>query len=296
MSSFYQAVAGTLESNVAPGAGTKAIKAANYFPFPVRLYHLNASGRRDRYWYLGVDSNSEPGGAQWACSIGEWSVGDTFVWLDAFTGALIAASVVNETYDHIDLMPTFLHGPNDIGPVPQPTTDAQIPRDTAAACVGYGQISYATSPVSEDVGFSETGDGWVIRSQRWRMQAHSCTLAPGETREISYSVSEGMQTTTSVQANVAASLSLSANIGWGPIGASLSGSFSASGSISAQATMSSETDVYMTEELSNPSATSVSTILRWQLIERFSFVTADGKPIAVVDNALSPVVTKAYGQ
>jgi len=300
MNDFDKAILGELKPPGGDLGASKLFSAANYLSLPVQLHHLDWNGHSDKIWDVPAGGGLfDPSCA--VVDLAEYCVGDCFVWIEPTTGSLLYAQSISqdlfdgtgayaeaESAQQLALTYDDYRKPNDIGPIPDSTSNRPIPPSTAAVCVGFGMIN-SNSAIASD----QPGTGQVVHTQRWRLQGQSVSLAPNETRQISYTVSQGMQKTTSAQASVAASLGLGANIGWGPIGASLSASLDASASVSVEANLSEESTVYVSEQMQNSGDKSLE-IMRWQLVEEFVFVDMGGRLLASIQNALNPVITRAY--
>jgi hypothetical protein len=171
---------------------------------------------------------------------------------------------------------SLLVDPNDVGRFPIPSKDILIPSDSARILVGCG-LAPNGNPMT--------------REQFWKRSPDSYTLAPGEKRTIGYTTTSGMQTTTSVEQEVATSLGLNASAGWGPISASVSASLSTTSRSMQQVAVSTETTRYETVELSNQDA-APKLFLRWQLMEVLTVFSKEPeiRPITAIVQAVLPTL------
>lgn len=165
--------------------------------------------------------------------------------------------------------------PNDIGPLPEPTTDIIIPPDGPRVLIAIGTAANGNV---------------VVREQYWERMSQSYSLAAGETRTYSTTTTEGSQSTTSEQATVAESLGLSATAGWGPISASVSSSISRSTTAFQSYTVSDRVSSYVSDTVTNP-GTSASTFFVWQLTDVVTVFSAGGTALSGMIMGENPLIT-----
>ncbi len=297
-----QVVAGTFTSNVADDAETTTVMFYNYLYLPLSIYHLNGPGKRK--FVCHADPVTNPDGSATTSELGEYAIGDAFLVTARYSGAIIFASRLSENYpDQIDAVVTEITVPNKVGQIPLSTADVPVPANTPSVLVALGKIKGEFGPFPSYLPAPDNKTEYLIlqREQHWRLQGESTSLAPGESREVNYTVTTGMEQSSSAQADVAASLGLSANIGWGPIGASFNASLNADMSVSQQTTLSEQTSVYVAERMRNKGEKSMI-VNRWQLVDTinvypyFNFTEDSAEnmahpPLITISSGLSPIVT-----
>lgn len=180
----------------------------------------------------------------------------------------------------IDVVPTDLSVPGDIGPVPTPTTSILVPNDSPSILVAVG-------------GRLPSGNH-ISRSQFWKRAADSLSLAPGEKVTTSYTATSGMQSTSSDTETVATSLSTSASAGWGPISASISASLNTS-STKFQQYVTTETDTRYESRTYVGDKTNVTLIIRWQLMDVVTVLSgSDWSALSQITTAQHPDIVQVY--
>ncbi|MEU9702873.1 hypothetical protein [Streptomyces sp. NPDC047981] len=184
-------------------------------------------------------------------------------WLftNAFSGAFVAVfeTPTDGTTD-VYITDWDLLEPNDIGAIPEPDADAGIviPTDSPRIVVGCGVVG-PPDFLSPNL---------VVREQCWQRLPNSYSIAPGETKESSYTLSSGRQNTTSRLDTLEASVSAAVGGGWGPVSASVSGSLSAASTSFQQLMVTEQTTSYVSEKYSlDTDAKSPEMMLYWQLAD-----------------------------
>lgn len=198
----------------------------------------------------------------------------------AQTGSFMCAFVMlpNTLSTIVDY--TMLTDPNDIGSPPQPTATMLVPADSPRILVGCSRLADGKT---------------VIREQFWDRQADSLTLAPGEQKTISTTVTTGRQETSTHEGTLAASLGMNANVGFGPFSASVSSSLSMTSRTFQQVTVSEQNTAYYSDVLTNPYSDQPCLVLRWQLTDVITIFQTDGPPAGSVILGESPIITATYG-
>ena len=177
----------------------------------------------------------------------------------------------------------LLSDQNDIGPIPQPSTDILIPPDSPSVVVAQGQLP---------------NKNLITREQCWRRMPDSHTIAPGETRTVGSSISSGMTQTTSDQSTVSSSVSTSVSAGWGPVSASVSASLSQSSTSMHSLTVSEQSTSYESSVLTSTKPNPVM-MLRWQICDTINILDGSGAaptyaPIASIVSLLQPSYLQDY--
>ena len=267
MNPIYQsAIDGTL---VSPKSDEKItnIKITNSLDIPVYIRIVDTEGNLTPPYPIHSNSGT---------TLTETYSGTYAVFTTAITGAFICVIQFKADIKNYDVDKTLLVKPNDVGAFPKPSGDILIPSDSARIMVGSGTL--ANKKI-------------MTREQYWMRSPDSYTLAPNEKRTIGYTTTSGMQTTTSVEQEIASSLGLSASAGWGPISASVSASLSTSSRTMQQVAITTESTRYETVELSNPDNTP-RLYLRWQLMEILSIFSVDTeiRPVASIIQAMLPTL------
>ncbi|OWV74669.1 hypothetical protein ATY76_27380 [Rhizobium sp. R339] len=198
----------------------------------------------------------------------------------AQTGSFMCSIVMQTEGEAITVNYMLLTSPNDIGPVPQPTATMLVPPDSPRILVGCSTLA----------------DGKiVVREQFWDRQGDSCTLAPGEKKTITTTVTTGRQETSTHESTLAASLGMNANVGFGPFSASVSSSLSMTSRSFQQVTVSEQNTAYFADELTNPYTDQACLVLRWQLTDVITIFQPEGAPCGSVIIGESPIITEIYG-
>jgi hypothetical protein len=198
----------------------------------------------------------------------------------AQTGAFMCASVMVPDVMTAVVDYTMLTDPNDIGAPPQPTATMLVPPDSPRILVGCSRLADGKT---------------VVREQFWDRQSDSLTLAPGEQKTISTTVTTGRQETSTHEGTLAASLGMNANVGFGPFSASVSSSLSMTSRTFQQVTVSEQNTAYYSDVLTNPYSDQPCLVLRWQLTDVITIFQVDGPPAGSVILGESPIITATYG-
>jgi hypothetical protein len=252
------------------------INFRNLLPIPIRMQHIDGQGVRksfDRvpnaFTQIAAGANAFTG-----ADFGQAFLGDVYLVTSAFSGGLVGVVqiVENEKFYHIG--PPMLTRPNNIGHFPKPTDKAPIPVDSPRVVVACGTAA----------------DGKVVaREQFWKRSAESYSLAPKQSHTIGFSVTSGMEETTSQQQTIAASLGLSASAGWGPISASVSASLSRTSTTFQQVTVTQRETRFETIQLTNDTD-KTQTLLRWQLTDVITVLDKGVDPVASIVLAQAPAL------
>ncbi|WP_445516350.1 hypothetical protein [Streptomyces sp. NEAU-174] len=207
-----------------------------------------------------------------------------WLFVNAWSGAFAAVfQTPTDGSSDIYITDWDLLEPNDIGTIPTPDTDAGIliPTDSPRIVVGSGLLGptgYGTPNV-------------VIREQFWQRLPDSYSIAPGETKHSSYTVTSGRQQTTSELSTLEASVNASASAGWGPVSASVSASLSTSSTNFQQVTVTEQTTSYVSEKYSlDQGAESPEMMLYWQLADVVTIYDWEGTPLGSIITGTQPTV------
>lgn len=199
------------------------------------------------------------------------------VWL-ARVSASGAFAAVFEMGDRRRQLTTLsgadLLDPNDIGEVPVPSRTKVIPPDGPRILVGTGKL-----PVGNT----------VSREQFWQRQPESYSIAPGQTKTVTYTATSGTQDSSSNEETVNKSVSASASAGWGPISASVSAALSTSSTTSQQVTVTTQTTSFVANEYENKNDYP-EMLLFWQLVDVVTVFDPDGNPLSSIVSGTQPVV------
>jgi hypothetical protein len=204
---------------------------------------------------------------------------------------------------HVSITKDWLCSPGDFGPIPMPTyatpqyeisppplypvvppklSTIIIPPDSPRVMVGCGTLPGDKKEM-------------VCREQYWQLQADSYCLAGGETRSVSLTSTQGLQSTSSDLTSASASVGTEASAGWGGFSASVSASLSVSSTSFQQVTVTGQTTTYISSELTNLGVDPVM-YLRWQMTDVLTFChRSTHKPMSsVILNGSPVVVTGPY--
>jgi hypothetical protein len=218
------------------------------------------------------------------------------------TGGLISVFQFSAPGNLINLNPNLgylgshvatLSSPNDIGPIPVPTSS--VPAGTIHPQPST-PVPNSTMIVPPDsprvlVGCGTTPNGnYITREQYWERQSDSVCLAGNESRTVSFTVTEGKQETSSQEETVSKSLSAGVSGGWGPVSASISASLSKNSTSFQQVTVTEQLTTYVSHTMHNPHEQPVM-YLRWQLIDVVTiFDKTSLDPVASIVMAENPIV------
>ncbi|MFF2040620.1 hypothetical protein ACFVVX_09350 [Kitasatospora sp. NPDC058170] len=291
---YRMALDGTLAS---PGEeSTAEILFFNDLSVPLDVFYVdhsgNLCGRAGGAWTAGRPGLLlEPDGGNLLLSGDCWAHS---YWLakSHYSGAFAAVLQNLRGKSTVAFTGADLLDPNDIGPIPEPTADVLIPQDGPSVLVGTGRVQHGTtsrSPVELPAG-DQAGLGVAVtREQFWHCTGDSYSLAPGETRTVSYTVTQGMQNTSSETETTNASVGVSASAGWGPFSASVSASLSESSTSSQQLTVSSQSTSFVSSTYTNLGDHSELNLF-WQLTDVATVYDKDGLPLASVVSGEAPAV------
>ncbi|MER7844214.1 hypothetical protein ABTZ03_09740 [Kitasatospora sp. NPDC096077] len=295
MTDTYQAaIDGTLASP--PRKSRAEIVVLNDLSIPLDLFYLDQAGDlcgpADGKWTAGRPGLLlEPDGGTVVIGGDCWA--DSY-WLakSHYSGAFAAvlqnpAGKSTMTFSGYDLL-----DPNNIGPIPAPTPDILIPQDGPGILVATGLVQHGAttrSPVSPSTDDQVELGVAVTREQFWHCTGESYSLAPGESRTVSYSVTQGMQDSSSESDTTNASVGVSASVGWGPFSASVSASLSESSTTTQQLTVSTQSTSFSSSTYHNLSAYPELNLF-WQLTDVATVYAEDGSPLASVISGEAPSV------
>jgi hypothetical protein len=278
----YQAAVDHSLMPKAAGAPIPNVTLSNKIPI-VMFYYLVTSAGDHAGWNdttkkfeVGYPAIAIGGNASRVLA-GVLSLGDVLLLTSASTGAFVGLlSVTQGQVDGaaLEITGKIFSAPNDIGRTPVPTATTIIPPDSTHVMVGYGTLP---------------NSNLLIREQYWRRMPESCSVAPGQTKELSYTTTTGMESVTSTQEEVAASVGASVSGGWGPISASVSMNLSKNSTTFQQVTCMQETVVYTSDKIENKASTP-SMYLFWQLMDLITVTKADNLPIASILSGGQPAV------
>jgi hypothetical protein len=286
------AVSSTRSSNPVGPAQINPVNISNRLPLDLVVYLVEADGEHSG-WTVPTttgDATPQPGkpgigvmpGAFLAIS--NWQSGDIALVLTRSTGGFVCIYEFPDTTPQqqpitVSIDNTVLCAPNDIGspPTPDPGRGIVIPPDGTRILVGCGK----------------TATGPILREQLWQRMPNSLCLAPGETRTLSYTTSFGLESMSSEESTLTATLGLSVNAGWGPISASVNASLNRSSSSFHSLAVTSQQTTYNEETFTNPSTTSSMAVLMWQLVDVITFLDAGGHAKAVLVTGQAPPVPSA---
>jgi hypothetical protein len=188
---------------------------------------------------------------------------------------VIPITVQSESYTFDSAM---LSKPNDIGPLPIPTQDLLIPRDSQPVVVGCGVAMERV----------------IVREQSWQKMGDSYTLAPHETRTVGSTSSSGMTETSSSEETTSLSLSMDVSVGWGPISSSISSALNSTSTTLQSYTINKQETSYESSVITNAEAYPVMN-LRWQMSDVITILDVFAtKPLASVVSRVPPSIVKSY--
>lgn len=270
---FASAVQGTLRSNAAPPGGQSIVTVRNRLFFPITVIWVDESGIS----YPLHPCDLPPDGAVRIAS----HSGSQFIAASALTGGLIGVISIAPGQDRYYVAPPMLQRPNHIGMPPRPDapTDAGrmsglrlLPDDSPRVVVGCGRMA---------------NGGVLLREQYWRRTAASFTLAPGESRQVSITQSQGLERTSSSQESVQSALSVGVSAGWGGISASISASLNKSSSSAQQVTITEQT-TRLEQTLLENKTEQVRTFFVWQLIDALTIFSKDLQVLGAIMTGQQP--------
>ncbi|MFF7440230.1 hypothetical protein [Streptomyces sp. NPDC008122] len=292
---YLAALDGTLVSP--PRKARASVLVINDLTIPLDIFYVDQAGDlcgpdTDGNWTAGL-----PGLVMGADGDNAVITGDCWAesyWLakSHYSGAF-AAVLQNPggkstmTFSGFDLL-----DPNDIGPIPEPSADMLVPQDGPSVLVATGLVQHGTTartPVTTWADDQAALGVAVTREQFWHCTGESYSLAPGETRSVNYTVSQGVQESSSDSETTNASVGVSAGAGWGPFSASVSASLSESSTTSQQLTVSTQTTSFVSSTYQNLGEYSELNFF-WQLTDVATVYDEDGRPLSSVVSGEVPSV------
>lgn len=199
------------------------------------------------------------------------SDGDIYVISSMATGGLIGVYLKGIGQQKIIIDGNNLTDPFSIGAPPEASPPVKfIPEDGISVVVGYGEY--------------EINDGYaaIIKEQNWKKLGSSYTIAPGESKSISYTHRYGLSRSNSVTSSHSESATASASASDGFYSASISATVSSSTSTMQQSTISEETTTIMSDTLTNITPIPI-TYLRWGIQTTYYDVTTKELSEAVLN-------------
>ncbi|WP_426361858.1 hypothetical protein [Streptomyces sp. E-08] len=288
---MYQKAINEELKSTTTGDGFLEFRLNNSLAFPVAVYLISDDG----WWVGAVDSSfimpGLPGIVVRSSAVvpvnNYIDKGWYFLFLNAYSGAFVAALQADEAfrvpgggYYVLTLNPTHLLEPNDLGSVPKPSKDIVIPTDSPRVVVACGML----------------GTGNVaVREQYWQRLPDSYSISKGAKRTVDYTVTSGMERTTSEQSRLGSSVMGSASVGWGPISATLSASLSVNSTTFQQVSTNVETTAFVSQTYDNTAGKKSRICFYWQLTNVLTVF--DGAGVAqssLVYGAESPAVIDAH--
>lgn len=256
----------------------------NSLPIPLRFYMVTESG--EVAGLVQTESGQTWGKGGTPYTIGPWNLtdGSNQLWIlqlshsvrnlsywlltNDLTGGFVKLIQARKDNPEIPVLPDTFLAPNKIGGPPKPRLYSPVPPNSWAVTVGLGVI----------------GGNLLIREQMWELLDNSYTLAPGESREITYVQKSGVRSSSSDEETTSKSIGSSASVGWGPISASISASLSHSSTHSQSLSFKEQQEVYVTRTISN-SATSPVAVYIWQLVDIYSIFSSPAPGVGAVQLA-----------
>lgn len=281
MNPLYEAALnGTLKSNPNQSRPYPSLTISSTLPFSVCVYSLSTTAKR-----VGWEEGDYRKGGNTPIILdtpqNKFSTsnilfeGDILLFVAAHSGGFVGVIALTDSSQMQAVITSeYQSGPNDIGPVPSPTKQVLIPPDSPRVVVGSGVVA---------------GQNSVVREQYWKRLPDSYSLAPGAKKQVSYTLTTGMQSTTSQQDTISASLGLSASAGWGPISASVSASLSKTSTTFQQQTYTTQATTFTSMELQNETQ-KPQTLLVWQLTDIVTIFDPKWVPLGSIVTGGEPVI------
>ncbi|MFD0258148.1 hypothetical protein ACFXKJ_12240 [Kitasatospora indigofera] len=266
MTPVYQAaINGTLASQEGGGGTGNPLVFSNQTFIPLTMYALQpGTGER-----LGWDGTTfSPGQPGYVIPAGGTSMtqadptaGWYFLFTAAYSGAFVAVFETPESGD-VTITNYAVLEPNDIGKFPKPSADVVIPTDSPRIVVGCGLLPNGNT---------------VIREQLWQRLPDSYSIAPGQTKEVNFSVTSGVQSSSSDLSTLEKSVAATAKAGWGPVSASVSASLSSASTTFQQVTATKQTTSFVSHRFElRADAPAPETTFYWQLADCVTVYDTDG--------------------
>lgn len=249
-----------------------AIQVYNNLPVKIAIYNSTNTGMRQLLGHIEPASNAAVTGTD----------GDYLVIASAMSGSFISAYALTTSETSYTVDNSVLTAPNDIGSIPEPTSNILVPVNSPLVMVAISTISPDGSTTN-----------YITREQFWNLQGDSYSLAVGESRTVSYTIVAGRQTTSSTQDTVGASIGVDAHAGWGPISAGISASLNAESTTFQQVTVNEQTTSYMSDTVTN-SGDDDLVVLRWQMTDVITIFSPSYQPLASIVSGLNPIIVKSY--
>lgn len=252
---------------------TVTIQVYNKLPVRIAVYNTTATGIRALLGHIEPGSNASVGGTD----------GDYLVMSSALSGSFISAYALTTSETSYTVDNSVLTEPNDIGSIPQPTSDILVPVNSPLVMVAISTVTPANA----------SSDNYITREQYWNLQGDSYSLSVGESRTVSYTIVSGRQTTSSTEDTVGASVGVDAHAGWGPISAGISASLNAESTTFQQVSVNEQTTSYVSDTVTN-SGTDDMVVLRWQMTDVITVFSPSYQPLASIVSGLNPIIVKSY--
>ncbi|MFF3089842.1 hypothetical protein ACFVRB_33085 [Streptomyces nojiriensis] len=268
---YQEAIDGTLCSQYL-GVPVPNLAFFNGTEIPLDVYLLSDKGS-----WLGGPTFAFPGGhpiqiapqETWGSAQGV-DFGWWFIFLNSYSGAFVAVQRAGSAvpWSGLNLLSVTcedLLNPNNIGTIPKPNVHVLIPPDSPRVTVGCGNLPTGCT---------------VAREQYWQRLPNSYSLSAGARRQVSYTVTSGMESTSSDQDQFSTSVTGSASAGWGPVSATVSASLSANSTRFQQVTTSLETTSFVSQECVNAQQEVPETFFYWQLTDVLTVFDPSGTPVS----------------
>uniref|UniRef100_UPI003BAB5B25 hypothetical protein n=1 Tax=Stappia sp. TaxID=1870903 RepID=UPI003BAB5B25 len=253
---------------------TVSIQVYNKLPVEIAVYNTTSAGTRVFLGHIEPNSNAPVNGTD----------GDYLVMTSSLSGSFISAYALTSGETQYTVDNSVLTEPNDIGSIPQPTTNVLVPVNSPLVMVAISTITPSGASSSN----------YITREQYWNLQGDSYSLSMGESRTVSYTIVSGRQTTSSSQETVGASVGVDAHAGWGPISAGISASLNAESTTFQQVSVNEQTTSYMSDTVTN-SGDDDLVVLRWQMTDVITVFSPSYQPLASIVSGLNPIIVKSYG-
>jgi hypothetical protein len=279
-----KALQGKLTSPETKTGSALSVKVVNKLAVPVCVVYVDSKGHQDLSTLCTLKPNEDktydPTNKKYPVSLYS---GDFLLVTTSYTGAFVCVLEIKPEATNLTCCEERIHAgklatPNDIGPVPEPTTFILIPPDSPRVLVGCGKAKH---------------DARLLREQYWHRHPDSFSLPPNEKRTISLTTVAGRQATSSTEKDIEKSLDAGTDVGWGPISVSLSAGLSSSTTDFQQVTITEQSTAYVSFGLHNQTL-ETQIILSWQLIDIVTVFDAAGEAKGTVSQAINPVLTKTY--
>jgi hypothetical protein len=197
--------------------------------------------------------------------------GSFYVLKSVFSGSLAGVFMAETDGQTVEISPTTIAVPNNVGAFPKPTVSQPIPQDSPLILVGCATLD---------------NDNVLVREQYWARGSDSYVLPAGTKRTVTTTIVVGMQETSSHQEAISKALGFSASVGWGPISSSINGALNSNSSWLQQTILSSQSTQYESLELHNKGTTS-QMYLKWQLTNMITILEPSGSASADTGTAMA---------